>query len=52
VLISSFFTWSGVSVGRFCSMSAAAPDTTAAACDVPLPRKNRPDVSPGTSPVG
>src|ERR1700680_3742063 len=38
---SSALTWSGVSPGRWLSRSAAAPETTAAACDVPLPRKNR-----------
>ncbi len=39
VLVSSALTWSGVSDGRCWSSTAAAPDTTAAACDVPLPRK-------------
>src|SRR3954470_5008240 len=34
-------TWSGVSSGRCESSSAAAPETTAAACEVPLPRKSR-----------
>ena len=38
----SALTWSGVSVGRWLKSSAAAPDTIAAACDVPLPRKKRP----------
>ena len=33
------FTWSGVRPGRCCSSSAAAPETTAAACEVPLPLK-------------
>ena len=32
-------TWSGFSVGRFCRIRATAPDTAAAACEVPLPRK-------------
>jgi len=41
VRISSALTWSGESHGRCSSISAAAPETTAAACDVPLPRKNR-----------
>ena len=41
VSMSSFFTWSGVAEGCCCKISAAAPDTAAAACDVPLPRKNR-----------
>src|SRR3954471_4004451 len=31
----------GDSVGYFCSSTAAAPLTTAAACDVPLPLKKR-----------
>ena len=35
------FTWSGLSHGRWSSKSAVAPETTAAACEVPLPRKNR-----------
>ena len=39
VLVSSFLTWSGVRVGRCCSSSAAAPETTAAAWEVPLPLK-------------
>ena len=42
----SDFTWSGVRPGRCCSRSAAAPDTTAAAWLVPLPRKKR---SPSTA---
>jgi hypothetical protein len=42
LLVSSAFTWSGVSDGRSCRSSAAAPETNAAACEVPLPRKNRP----------
>ncbi len=33
-------TWSGFSQGRCESSSAAAPETTAAACEVPLPLKN------------
>ncbi len=37
----SAFTWSGVRSGRCWRSSAAAPETTAAACEVPLPRKNR-----------
>src|SRR5687768_6367784 len=39
--VSSAFTWSGVRPGRCEMSSAAAPDTTAADCEVPLPRKNR-----------
>ena len=39
VPVSSALTWSGVIDGRCWSSSATAPDTTAAACDVPLPRK-------------
>ena len=38
---SSALTWSGVRPGRWLSRRAAAPETTAAACDVPLPRKKR-----------
>ena len=38
---SSSLIWSGVAVGRCCSSRAAAPETTAAACDVPLPRMKR-----------
>ena len=34
---SSAFTWSLVRLGRASSNSAAAPDTTAAACEDPLP---------------
>src|SRR6185503_2616596 len=41
VLISAALTWSGVHVGCCCSSSATAPDTTAVACEVPLPLKNR-----------
>jgi hypothetical protein len=35
-------TWSGLRFGRTLSRSAATPETMAAACDVPDPRKNRP----------
>jgi hypothetical protein len=35
---SSALTWSGVRVGRFYSSSATAPEVTAAAWLVPLPR--------------
>ena len=38
VEVSSALTWSGVSVGRAASSRAAAPDVTAAACEVPEPR--------------
>ena len=37
VFMINAFTWSGVRFGRALSNSAAAPDTTAAACDEPLP---------------
>ncbi len=40
VPISSALTWSGVRPGRCCNSSAAAPETTAADCEVPEPRKN------------
>lgn len=36
----TLFTWSGVKFGRSSSINAAAPETTAAACEVPLPRAN------------
>ena len=46
--ISSALTWSGVRSGRCSRSSAAAPETTAADCEVPLPRKNRSPVrAPG-----
>ena len=38
---SSALTWSGVRSGRLCSSSATAPETTAAACEDPLPLKKR-----------
>jgi len=38
---SIFLTWSGLSDGFFERSSATAPDTIAADCDVPLPRKYR-----------
>ena len=38
---SSALTWSGVRSGRLCSSRATAPETTAAACEVPLPLKKR-----------
>ena len=41
VPVSSALTWSGVRSGRCEISSAAAPETTAAACEVPLPRKSR-----------
>ena len=41
VLVRMRLTWSGVRVGRCCSSRAAAPETTAAAWEVPLPRKKR-----------
>ena len=40
--VRSALIWSGVAVGRCESSSAAAPVTTAAAWEVPLPRKKRP----------
>src|SRR3954469_12363813 len=41
VPVSSALISSGVAVGRCWISSAAAPETTAAACEVPLPRKSR-----------
>src|SRR3954451_24621383 len=41
VPVSSAFTWSGVRSGRCERSSAAEPETTAAACEVPLPRNSR-----------
>src|SRR6478672_13440656 len=41
VPVRSAFTWSGVSSGRCERSSAAAPETTAVACEVPLPRNSR-----------
>src|SRR3954470_297440 len=41
VPIGSAFTSSGVIPGRCWISSSAAPETTAAACEVPLPRKRR-----------
>src|SRR6185369_4525531 len=41
VLVSRPLTSSGSRLGRLCSMSATTPDVSAAACEVPLPRKNR-----------
>ena len=40
------FTWSGVSLGRALSSSAAAPDVSAAASDVPLPLRYRESMPP------
>ena len=48
-LLRSFFTWSGAIDGYFSRTSAAAPDTTAAASDVPLPRKYGPKIWPAGS---
>ena len=39
--VSSALTWSGVMSGRCWISRAAAPETTAADCEVPLPRKSR-----------
>ncbi len=48
--ISSAFTSSGVACGLWSRIRAAAPATTAAAWEVPLPRKNRsPTRAPGWS---
>jgi hypothetical protein len=52
VVVSRNLTWSGVRVGRCCRSSAAAPDTTAVACDVPDPRNRRPSRSETSRPVG
>jgi hypothetical protein len=41
VLVSSAFTWSGERPGRTLSTSATTPETMAAACEVPEPRRNR-----------
>ena len=41
VRLSRALTWSGVRFGRCWRSRAAAPETNAAACEVPLPRKNR-----------
>src|SRR4051794_24214321 len=41
VCVSSHLTWSLVRPGRWLSSSAAAPEVTAAACEVPPPRRNR-----------
>ena len=43
---SIFLTWSGLSDGFFESSSATEPDTIAADCEVPLPRKYRASSSP------
>ncbi|GAB3868619.1 hypothetical protein GCM10027610_126160 [Dactylosporangium cerinum] len=48
VLFSRALTWSGVRVGRFCRSRARPPETTAAAWELPLPRKNlSPTRAPG-----
>ena len=39
--VRSFLTWSGLIPGRCCKISAAAPETTAAACEEPDPLKKR-----------
>jgi hypothetical protein len=39
--VSAFFTMPGVQSGCALRRSATTPEVTAAACDVPLPRKNR-----------
>ena len=49
VLRTSAFSESGVASGNFCSRSAAAPDMTAAACDVPEPRMIRSSMMPTTA---
>ena len=41
-------TWSGVSSGRCWSSKATAPDTTAAAWDVPLPRSRSSPTRPAS----
>ena len=43
---SIFLTWSGASDGFFESSSATAPETIAADCEVPLPRKYRASIMP------
>ena len=45
MLSSSAFTWFGVIEGRWLITRAAAPETTAAACEVPLPLKKRPSTA-------
>ena len=49
LLINADLIWSGVALGCACSTSATAPETTAAACEVPLPRSSR-SVTPPESP--
>ena len=39
VPISSALAWFGVRLGRAWNIRAATPDTTAAACEVPVPLK-------------
>src|SRR3954470_5667007 len=46
VPMSRALTWSGVRSGRCEISSAAAPETTAVACEVPLPRNNRSPIRP------
>src|SRR5919204_234251 len=46
VLRSTSLIWSGVYVGCAWTSCAAAPDTNAAAWEVPLPRKNRASMAP------
>ena len=45
VAVRSALIWSGVAVGRCWMSRAAAPEVTAAACDVPDPRKRPEQVS-------
>jgi hypothetical protein len=42
----SCFTWFGVAFGCCEMISAAAPDTTAVACELPLPRMSRSLMTP------
>lgn len=50
--VSAYLTWSGVRLGKACNKSAMAPETTAAAWLVPLPRNSLPLTSPDTRPCG
>src|SRR3954454_23202493 len=50
VVVSRRLTWSGVRVGRCERSSAAAPETAAAAWEVPLPRMKRSLTLPGPEP--
>ncbi len=48
VLLSSHLTWSGVRSGRASSRSATAPETTAAACEVPVARTRSSPIRPAS----